>query len=72
MNRRNFLRGLVGGVAATAAVRAFPFRVYSFSAEVVVPTLDQIAAITLAELRDEILYDNFFVDTPWLTKSRWS
>lgn len=30
MNRRNFLRSLVGGVATAAAVRSWPFRVYSF------------------------------------------
>src|SRR5712671_3555595 len=30
MDRRNFLRTLVGGVAVAAAVRTFPFRVYSF------------------------------------------
>lgn len=35
MNRRNFLRTLVGGVAASAAVRTWPFRVYSFSSEIV-------------------------------------
>ena len=30
MNRRNFFRQMIGGVAATAAVRTFPFRVFSF------------------------------------------
>ena len=30
MNRRNFLGALVGGVATAAAVRTWPFRVYSF------------------------------------------
>src|ERR1700761_6864504 len=34
------------------------------------PTFDQLAATTLAELRDSILYDNFFVDTPFLRKLR--
>jgi hypothetical protein len=33
MNRRNFLRSLVGGVAVGAAVRTWPFRVYSFGSE---------------------------------------
>lgn len=37
MNRRGFLRGLAGGVAATAAVRTFPFRVFSFPTEIVKP-----------------------------------
>jgi hypothetical protein len=30
MNRRNFLGFLAGGLAASAAVRTFPFRVFSF------------------------------------------
>ena len=33
MNRRNFLGALVGGVATAAAVRTWPFRVYSFPAD---------------------------------------
>jgi hypothetical protein len=33
MDRRNFFRGMIGGVAAAAAVRIWPFRVYSFPAE---------------------------------------
>ena len=34
MNRRNFLGMMVGGLAATAAVRTFPFLVFSFPKEV--------------------------------------
>ena len=34
MNRRFFLTSLIGGVAASAAVRTWPFRVYSFPSEV--------------------------------------
>ena len=34
MDRRNFLRLLVGGVAAEAAVRTFPFRVFSFPSKI--------------------------------------
>jgi hypothetical protein len=30
MNRRNFLSTLIGGVVTAAAVRTFPFRVFSF------------------------------------------
>lgn len=33
MNRRKFLGMLAGGVAASAAVRTFPFRVFSFPNE---------------------------------------
>lgn len=34
MNRRNFLSTLISGLAATAAVRSFPFRVFSFPKEI--------------------------------------
>jgi hypothetical protein len=36
------------------------------------PTFDQLAATTLADLRDDILYDNFFVDCAWQRKMRVS
>jgi len=36
------------------------------------PTFDQLSATTLAELKDDVLYDEFFVDTPWLRKLRAS
>lgn len=38
ISRRNFFRLSIGGVAAAAAVRAWPYRVYSFPREIVVPT----------------------------------
>jgi hypothetical protein len=34
MNRRAFLGTVVGGVAAGAAIRTFPFRVYSFPTDI--------------------------------------
>jgi hypothetical protein len=34
MNRRNFLGTVVGGVAASAAIRTWPFRVYSFPKDI--------------------------------------
>jgi hypothetical protein len=37
MNRRGFLGKLVGGIAAGAAVRTFPFRVFSFPSDIVRP-----------------------------------
>ena len=37
MDRRSFLRSMVGGLAAAAAVRTFPFRVFSFPKEIVLP-----------------------------------
>lgn len=43
MNRRNFLGLLAGGLAAGAAVRSFPFRVFSFPKEIIVPRVGDIA-----------------------------
>jgi hypothetical protein len=42
VDRRNFMRSLIGGVAATAAVRTWPFRVFSFAPEVKVFTLEYL------------------------------
>jgi len=36
------------------------------------PTFDQISATTLSDLREDVLYDCFFVDTAWLRKLRVS
>jgi len=37
MDRRKFLSALIGGVATAAAVRTFPFRVFSFPKEITGP-----------------------------------
>jgi hypothetical protein len=44
MDRRSFLNMLVGGVAASAAVRVWPFRVYSFPSQIKRPSLCTIHA----------------------------
>lgn len=36
------------------------------------PLFDQLSATTLAELRDDVLYDEFFVDSAWMRKMRVS
>jgi hypothetical protein len=53
-NRRGFLKmmgGLVGGVAASAAVRTFPFRVFSFPTE--------IKPVTFGDYNDYVNFSNF-------------
>jgi hypothetical protein len=45
MNRRGFLSTLIGGVAATAAVRSFPFRVFSFPSEVALAKVPRFAPL---------------------------
>lgn len=59
---------MVEGVAATAAVRSWPFRVFSFPRAVVEPNFGALSAATLGDLRSDILYDNFFVGSTWITK----
>jgi hypothetical protein len=58
MNRRSFLGLLTGGLAASAAVRSFPFRVFSFPKEIK-PVYDLIGspeciALELEKLRASI------------------
>jgi hypothetical protein len=36
------------------------------------PLFDQLTATTLADLRDDVLYDEFFVDSAWMRKMRVS
>jgi hypothetical protein len=57
MERRSFLRSLIGGVAAAAAVRTFPFRIYSFPGEIAIPKL-------LFNLGDIIEFEGVFQINP--------
>lgn len=66
MNRRGFLTslaGMVGGVALSQAVPTWPFRVFSFPAEIVVPSakLLTISDITREALR--VLVNNLQLST---------
>jgi len=73
LSRRGFLSMLVGGVAATAAVRTFPFHVFSFPSEVKIAPAG-LTAETLNEEYNKViagseLPDLVFVSTPipqWL------
>jgi hypothetical protein len=40
MERRNFLRSMIGGVTLAAAVRTWPFRVYSFPSGGIAPAAE--------------------------------
>ena len=55
MNRRNFLQSMIGGLAASAAVRQWPFRVYSFPTRIV---------------PYRSLPDSIFVNTPWIAMNK--
>ena len=53
MNRRAFLGRMVGGLAATAAVRTFPFRVFSFPSDIRVATVSEYQDfMTVSDLMD--------------------
>lgn len=79
MDRRNFLRTLIGGVAVAAAERTFPFRVFSFPSEIITPTFRPIyysetIALQLEAMRkhipvlyesDQALFKMVFLDRPY-------
>ena len=54
MERRGFLKSLIGGVAVAAAVQTFPFRVYSFADKIIVQP-----KVILATLGEYVTYTNF-------------
>lgn len=57
-SRRDFLRFAIGGVAAAAAVRTFPFRVYSFPSEIREPSITEV--LLTHQQRFEIAFE------PWI------
>ncbi len=63
MNRRNFLRALTGGVAAAAAVRTFPFRVFSIPAAPRIFYTDAIANVWYLNPDQAKAWDEL-LDTP--------
>lgn len=80
MERRSFIRSLLGAGAVAALDYAIPFnRVWFFPKTIKlyspsdVLDLDRIAATTLQDLRDDVMYDNFFVGaSPLFKKLRGS
>jgi hypothetical protein len=67
MERRGFLKLLVGGVAAAAAVQTWPFRVYSFPSEVTLVE-DSVVLAQLNEMTYKYIIpalgDNLFTPSP--------
>jgi hypothetical protein len=51
MNRRGFLGFLSGGIVASAAVRTFPFRVFSFPSTITIPQFDFAHWASIESLR---------------------
>ena len=50
VTRRGFLGMMVGGVAAAAAVRTWPFRVFSFPTEIAIPSVPAFNTATWQDL----------------------
>ena len=63
MDRRTFLRSVVGGVAIASTTRTWPFRVFSFPQEVVINPIMDINAITLKYVVP-VLGDEIFRPSP--------
>lgn len=65
MDRRSFLGTLVGGVATAAAVRTFPFRVFSFPMQIIVSKPLAVPGTYLSEAAiNAIDLDSFSKDIP--------
>jgi hypothetical protein len=64
MNRRGFLKMMVGGVAAAAAVRTFPFRVFSFPKDIVSVGVNPVSlsmSMTWTELAELLATRSLFI-----------
>lgn len=73
MDRRSFLRGLVGGVALGAAVRQWPFRVFSFPSVCKVYTDEQLAdAMNRITKKYIVLADEIFRPSPLFYRLKFS
>jgi len=62
MNRRQFFGTMIGGVAATAATRTWPFRVFSFPAKIGIPktTIRYIRAFDPAQSKMVCRWDMLY------------
>ena len=85
LSRRGFIGSLVGGLAATATVRTWPFRVFSFPSDIVVSQPGTYAAIARTsyplfmrsgtsvalckDLMQELYYSNLF-NRPAITQMK--
>lgn len=66
-DRRSFLCTLVGGVAATAAVRTWPFRVFSFPSEIARPRViwKALGARSANYLENDFKYPGYYGPWDW-------
>jgi hypothetical protein len=73
MDRRSFFCSMIGGVATAAAVRTWPFRVYSFPSELRFLSIDELKKIyrerAMAELEYRILHAHHAAPYPGVVQS---
>ncbi len=60
LSRRNFLGLTIGGVAAAAAVRSFPFRVFSFPSEIKICGEDFLVNPWLRQINGTLFFRQSF------------
>jgi len=52
MRRRDFMSLIIGGIATSTAIRTWPFRVYSFPTEIVIPSAWPAGFVSLELLQE--------------------
>jgi len=72
VDRRSFFHSMVGGAATAAAVRTWPFRVYSFPTELRLLSIEELKRIyverAMASIFDEAR-ENFWLPSWWVQSS---
>jgi len=73
ISRRSFLHNMIGGVAAAAAVRQFPFRVYSFPSEIklIKPEFPSLASGGLIEANAEWTWLGRVINTSFMIDKKY-
>lgn len=70
MNRRNFLRFLATATVGTGVVYSFPSTIISKNIQVV-SNINTINLITKKEIFPKLIYDLFFIESPFLSRLRF-
>jgi hypothetical protein len=69
LNRRAFLGTLIGGTVAAAAIQTWPFRVYSFPTDIIIPevgpSIRVIRAYDLAGMKSMTMRMDYALSVNW-------
>ena len=66
VDRRSFFHSMVGGVATAAAVRTWPFRVYSFPTELRLLSIEELKKIYVERAMASIFDEAFSTENFWI------